>query len=227
VLLAALDRFAPTGVILDVGGGNGYVTQRLVQAGHPAILLEPGEVGVQNAQARGLRPIICSSLQDAGILPGALPAVGLFDVLEHIECDAEFLRTLANLLQNRARLYVTVPALPWLWSDADRGAGHFRRYTQATLLGSLRAAGFRIEYATYFFTYLTLPILVARTARDRLRRRDSTATLQQQAVREHMPKQPLVRAALRGLTQLECEVVRRGRTLPIGTSCLAVARRAE
>ena len=81
VLLAALSRFAPTGVILDVGGGNGYVTRALVKAGHPAVLLEPGEVGVRNAQARGLRPIICSSLQDAGILPGVLPAVGLFDAV--------------------------------------------------------------------------------------------------------------------------------------------------
>ena len=226
VLLAVLDRFAPTGVILDVGGGNGYVARGLINAGHPTILLEPGEVGVRNALARGLRPIICASLQDAGFRPGVLPAVGLFDVLEHIEHEVEFLRMLRSLMRADARLYVTVPALPWLWSNADSGAGHFRRYTRATLLGGLRAAGFCIEHFTYFFAFLTLPILVGRTARDRLRRHDAGASLQQQAVREHAPKQPLVRTALAGLARFECGLVRRGRTLPIGSSCLAVATHA-
>lgn len=118
-ILAAVARFPPPGPVFDIGGGNGFVARALTQAGHPAVVVEPGPVGARNAQARGLSPVICSTLDDAGFHPGALPAAGLFDVLEHIEDDRGVLRRLASLVRPGGRLYVTVPAYQWLWSGED------------------------------------------------------------------------------------------------------------
>jgi hypothetical protein len=64
-ILAAVARFPPAGAVFDIGGGNGFVARALVEAGHPAVVVEPGAVGARNAQARGLAPVICSTLDDA------------------------------------------------------------------------------------------------------------------------------------------------------------------
>ena len=94
----AIRLFPPRGVILDVGGGNGYVSLALQNSGLDVILLEPGYRGVLHGHTRGLRTTICSTLEDAGFKPHTIPAVGLFDVLEHVEHDVDFLRTLNTLL---------------------------------------------------------------------------------------------------------------------------------
>ena len=38
-------------------------------------------------RAKGVSVVINSTLQDAGFAPECVPAIGLFDVLEHIEDD--------------------------------------------------------------------------------------------------------------------------------------------
>ena len=88
-------RFAPKGVLLDVGGGNGYVAKGLMDAGIECALLEPGLEGVLAARARGVDPVICARLEDldeVGLARGSLGAAGMFDVLEHIEDEADALR---------------------------------------------------------------------------------------------------------------------------------------
>src|SRR5512142_1308788 len=77
---AVMGHFPPPGVVLDVGGGNGYVALGLQRAGFAVALVEPGWQGVQNARVRGVETLICSTLEDAGFRPGSVPAVGLFDV---------------------------------------------------------------------------------------------------------------------------------------------------
>src|SRR5437762_8958287 len=85
-ILAAIKRFPPAGAILDVGGGNGYVTRRLLDEGFDAALLEPGAVGALNGKtARKIPQVICSTLEAAEFSPGSLSAIGVFDVLEHID----------------------------------------------------------------------------------------------------------------------------------------------
>ena len=134
------------GTIFDVGGGNGLVSLRLATAGFSVALLEPGRVGVANARNRGLETVICATTHTANFRQHSLPAVGLFDVLEHIEDDLAFLQSIGNLLIEGGRLYATVPAYSFLWSADDAQAGHFRRYAAKDLGHVLQAAGFEIEF---------------------------------------------------------------------------------
>ena len=105
-ILDAIRRLPPRGAIFDIGGGNGFVARALVQAGYEAIVVEPGPTGARNAQARGLAPVVCAALDDAGFAPESLPAAGLFDVLEHMPDDRHVLAQLAGLLPRGGRVYL-------------------------------------------------------------------------------------------------------------------------
>jgi 2-polyprenyl-3-methyl-5-hydroxy-6-metoxy-1,4-benzoquinol methylase len=97
-ILAAMQMFSPPGTVFDIGGGNGFVALGIKNAGIEVVLVEPGFEGVRNARVRGLTTIICSTLEDAGFLKHTIPAIGIFDVLEHIEDDTAFLNTLRACL---------------------------------------------------------------------------------------------------------------------------------
>jgi len=152
VIAAAVKRYPPPGLpVFDLGGGNGYVSLGLTAAGFDTVLVEPGRAGAMSGVRRGVQRVISATVETAGFRPGTLPAAGLFDVLEHVEDHLGFLRTIRTALRPDGRLYLTVPAFQWLWSNEDEHAGHFRRYTVSTLRSVLASAGFGIEYLSYFF----------------------------------------------------------------------------
>ncbi len=221
-VLATIARFPPAGVLLDLGGGTGLVSAALSGAGQPVVLLEPTEVGVRAAQRKGGFPIIHARFQDMGLRAGSLAAVGMFDVIEHIEDDVEFLSSLTEGLVRGGRIYLTVPAHRWLWSAADERAGHYRRYTRDTLVSTVRRAGYRVLFDSYFFSFLPPAILVGRTLADRLAsssRSHATRTSGQHT----LPAGPAGRA-LRWIMSRELARLRSGR-IPVGASLMLVAER--
>lgn len=221
VIAAAMGNLPPRGTFFDVGGGNGYVALALQNAGYSVVLVEPGIDGLLHALDRGVKSAVRSTLGAAGFRPGALPAVGLFDVLEHIEDDAGFLTELHGLMHAGGRIYVTVPAHQALWSGADEYAGHHHRYSRASLAHRLNQAGFSIEYLTYFFWFLPLPVLLLRSIPSRLGLRPKPSV--RQARREHAVNAGPLGALMDRVLAIEVDRVRKGRTMVVGASCLAVA----
>lgn len=226
-ILAAVNSHPPpwNGPIFDVGGGNGFVTQALARAGFEVVLVEPGRAGAENAKRRGVEPVICSTLEGAGFAPCTLPACGLFDVLEHVSDDVSFLASIRDLIVPGGSLYVTVPAYRFLWSEADEQAGHFRRYTLKTLSAAVQQAGLKPEFSTYFFRWLPVVILLARSLPHRLGFAGRTTTLKT-ARREHMVSSSGVSGAQVPLLGSELRNIRRRRPMRFGGSCLMVARRS-
>ncbi|HWO17761.1 MAG TPA: class I SAM-dependent methyltransferase [Kofleriaceae bacterium] len=222
-ITAALARERIAGPLLDVGGGNGAVSQALERGHVETVLLEPGPVGARNARSRGLPNVICATLEDAGFAPGAFGAAGLFDVIEHVADDEALLREVHRILRPGGVVCVTVPAYRWLWSAEDELAGHHRRYTLGSLGRLLARCSFEVRYETYFFAPLTVPILALRSLPHRLRRRPAAA-VEQAAAGHHVPA-PLLRRVMEALLAPELAVIRAGRRVPFGTSCLAVAAR--
>jgi 2-polyprenyl-3-methyl-5-hydroxy-6-metoxy-1,4-benzoquinol methylase len=224
-IAAAVTNFPPLagGPILDIGGGNGFVTLGLRKAGFDAVLMEPGVDGARNAKQRGIPTVICATTASAGIKTGKLNGVGLFDVIEHIEAAPSFLASLRPLMAEGARLYATVPAYSLLWSREDETAGHFRRYRLSAIARELETARFAIEYATYFFRPLPLPIFLLRALPYRLgltqrvnRHRDAT--------RDHRPPTAQIGQLLDQLLKPELANIRAQRSMGFGGSCLVVAR---
>lgn len=223
VIAAAVERYPPAdGPIFDLGGGNGYVSLGLQQAHQETVLVEPGRSGALTALRRGVGTVVCASVETAGFRAGSLPGAGLFDVLEHIEDDLEFLRKLRTALHRRGRLYLTVPAFRWLWSNEDKFAGHFRRYTIRSLTQLIHKANFDLDYAGYFFTWLPPVIFFLRSIPTRLGlRKDVSAESWR---REHASGSWLSRQVLETALGFEVQAVRRGYRLPLGSSLLCVAR---
>lgn len=203
--------------LLDIGGGNGEISHQLQsQLNIPTALLEPGVEAIQNAKRKNIKIIINSSLFEADFKDNTIGAIGLFDVLEHVEKDHEFLKEVNRILKNRGHLFLTVPAYPWLFSDFDKQVGHYRRYTLNGLNKLLQESGFELVYKTYIFSSLPFPMYVFRALSKLFNR--------QKAIRRgHFVGQPFVRQLFKVMLSPEKWLVHKGVSIPFGSSCLIVA----
>jgi SAM-dependent methyltransferase len=225
-ITAVLERWAPHGVLFDVGGGNGAVATAMTQAGFETVLVEPAAAGARNAQRRGVTHVVCATTHAAEFGSGSLPAIGLFDVVEHVRDENGFIRHIHGLLAPGGRLYVTVPAYQALWSHEDVAAGHVRRHSLTSIAQVLRQARFHIEYETYIFWFLPAAVLVRRTIPYRLGLTRAVAHHDAMA-RDHAVKSSRASHVFERLLSGELEQIRAGRTLPFGGSCLLVARKLD
>lgn len=174
----------PSKELIDVGGGNGYVTWYLQKKGYDVILLEPSMQGCLNAKKRGVKKIICGLMQETSIKPNTLESVCLFDVLEHIEDDRAFLKNIHSHMKANGRLYLTVPAFSKLWSKEDDEAGHFRRYELEGITQLLKESGFKIEFSNYFFSFLYVPIWMIRVVGGKLREKRVKEPKKEKTIRQ-------------------------------------------
>lgn len=212
--------------IFDIGGGNGYVAAHLCAAGYPTVVLEPGPNGAANAKQRGVANVVCSTFNTAQFRAKTVGAIGLFDVVEHVENNSAFISKVRDVLKPGGRLYVTVPAYNWLWSDEDIRAGHHRRYTINKLARSIGDAGFRIDFATYVFAFLPIAIFVARTlpfvASKIIRYRHAPTEIHGHS---HHEKHALLTNAITLLTRREIKLISQCKPIRFGSSCLVAATR--
>ena len=131
--------------VIDFGAGSGTFAIPCAAAGFDLTAVEPDE---------GLRAMLAAArvraVADVAELPDqAFEFAYTLNVLEHIEDDVEALRALRAKLAPQGSLFVYVPAFPVLYTSMDARVRHVRRYTRATLRGSLEAAGFEIREMRY------------------------------------------------------------------------------
>jgi len=195
----------------------------LADADFDVALVEPGNAGALQAKKRGLKNVICATLNTAKFKQQSLSAVGLFDVIEHIEDEHAFLQSIKDLIKKDGYLYATVPAYSFLWSNEDIYAGHFRRYTLMGICDILRSAGFHIEFSSYFFRFLTVPIFILRTLPYLLG--FAVKTKKNTAIsRDHTVNGPVTEAILNAVLQPEIKKLQNKKSMLFGGSCLVVAK---
>ena len=222
VIISAVRKFPPGGMIFDIGGGNGYVAKGLADAGLECALVEPGEKGAAKAVERGVRNVFCATLESMNFEKKSIPAVGLFDVVEHIEDDLSFLKEIHSLMVPGGRLYATVPAYNFLWSQEDVFAGHFRRHTKGTISRVLKTAGFEVEYLTYFFRFLPPAIFLYRTLPSFLGVKAKSS--EEESKNSHAAQGGASSKLLNKLLKDEIDLIRAGKRMAFGGSCFVVAR---
>jgi len=223
-IIEAVKNFKPDGLFFDIGGGNGFVAKGLENAGIRCVLVEPGISGAVNARKRGIENVICSTLEDAGFQENSLSAVGLFDVVEHIEDDLTFLTSVHTIVKPGGHVFITVPAYGWLWSDEDKYAGHFRRYTLDSLTKPLEKAGFQMAYQTYIFSILPIPILLFRSIPGRIGYGKDPNDMDNK-IQEHSPLKGLAGKVVNKFYKLELKRLQHKRKIPFGGSCLVVGKK--
>lgn len=220
----ALTAVGAPEALWDVGAGNGVVAKYLQNQGITVVAIETGFDGARSASQRGVREVICGSLEELHLPVESLPAVGVFDVLEHLEHPDELLSEIHRILQPGGILAVTVPAFRLLWSDVDIASGHYRRYRRSELRRLLVQAGFDLEYLNYHFVAAALPLACWRSLPWRLGRRRASDKALHQAVHQAGTSSAPLKTLARIMMQMEASLGRHFQ-FPLGTSILAVARK--
>lgn len=158
-----LDTLNENGVkiLWEVGSGDGNVAIPLSSAGIGVIGIEPLLQGAVITSQNGIRTYV-GTLESLNLPSNSLYAVGVFDVLEHLEKPKDLLAEIYRVLKPGGICLVTVPAHEWLFSNFDANIGHYRRYSRKNLLWSLDGAGFRSNYSQFLFSLFVLPAWVLR-----------------------------------------------------------------
>lgn len=125
VVVDLLSKLSVT-CLWEVGAGNGNMAVPLARSGPEVVAVELLTDGAAASARHGITSV-CGTLEDVQLPPASLPAVGLFDVLEHLRSPTSLVTEAHRVLQPDGILVITVPAGPWLWSDLDEALGHFRR----------------------------------------------------------------------------------------------------
>jgi ubiquinone/menaquinone biosynthesis C-methylase UbiE len=209
--------------IWDIGGGNGFQAAHL-QEEFSMVMVEPGLIGCKNARRRGVKTIIQSTLEGLLLPDASVSALSFFDVLEHLKTPQQVLAESQRVLRPGGKLFITVPAFEFLWSDEDVYAKHYCRYTAESLKHELENAGFGVDFSSYYFQALLLPIYLIRALPYRFSNKKyapETVTMDQD---EHQPH-PALRKFVEFFLDRELSVLKGGGRLSWGSSLLAVASR--
>lgn len=212
-----IERFVPlpsTARVLEAGCGYGGNLAMLGTLGDVQAF-EFDDAARAHAAAMSRRSVAFGKLpDDIGFADERFDLIAMLDVLEHIDDDVGSLRTLGKRLAPDGRLLLTVPAVPWLWSDHDVLHHHKRRYTKALLHKQLHQADLEVVSIGYFNSLL-FPLALAQRLVSRVLRTGGA---------DHdAPAEPL-NTILGAIFALEAKLLGRI-SFPIGLSLYAVVRK--
>ena len=202
--------------ILDIGCGTGGMIPVLSPFGR-VTGIDPSDAAIRYSRERYGSQADFLRVDFPRETPpgGGHDLVTLFDVLEHLEDDAEALREAAGLLREGGRMVLTVPAHRFLWSPHDDINRHRRRYGYREFRDRILGAGLEIQRSTYFNTLLFPVVWGARMVRRSLALKGDRRS-------DFRIRREWINNFLAGLFGAERFLLRRF-NLPFGVSLLAVA----
>jgi SAM-dependent methyltransferase len=147
--------------VVEVGAGTGSFSEFIIEHHVESLsLVEPSEYMYEILKARleelkSATPIqtfnsIFTEVADRIKATQQPDSIIYVNVLEHIADDTAELDTMFQTLERGGRIFVFVPALPWLSGSFDHQIGHFRRYKKSELESKCRKVGFRVIKSGYF-----------------------------------------------------------------------------
>ena len=212
--------------LLDIGCGTGAMLDMLAPFGD-VTGADFAPEALQFCRARGeaqgrAYPLTRADVRRLPFATDSFDAVTAMDVIEHIDDDKAAASEIFRVLKPGGRLFVTVPAYQFLWSEHDEALHHYRRYTAPHLKDVFQRVGFSVPKVSYTVSSLLPPIaayrLVSHALTGRRRGGEKKADLVQVS--------PRVNAALESLCAWETRLV--GRTnLPFGVTVVSVAEKPE
>ena len=227
IFVSLLDRHlgrAPDGrrLILDVGCGVGGMLGPLAEYGR-VIGTDVTLKGLQHCAARHFPRLVASHGAQGCFRDDSLDCITAFDALEHIDDDTGTLRDIHRMLKPGGLLVASGPAYQFLYAQQDRVTHHVRRYTLGDFTGKARAAGLRIEQASYINFLLfpaILPAVLALKGWQALRHPSDAGAGSNVGIR--IPD--FANEALAGIFGFEARLLRHVRA-PAGHSLVMVARK--
>jgi SAM-dependent methyltransferase len=146
----------------EIGCGHGLLQRQIEDTYNRTVTgLDLNEYALKRNQSKHSRVCCYDILQRHAAFQLKFDVIFLFDVLEHIADEDNFLQALLFHLAPQGKLVISVPAGPWAYSQYDTAAGHIRRYA----FGSIRKTAARNQLAIQKWTYWGLPLVPALAAR--------------------------------------------------------------
>jgi len=120
------------GDVLEVGCGVGSFTKLIDDHGkfdslYSIDISQPAIDFIKEKKFRNKIKIECIDLVNA---QGAYDFILCMNVMEHVEDDKNFFRKILSLLKKNGVLFLLVPSHKFLYSNFDKAAGHFKRYSK-------------------------------------------------------------------------------------------------
>jgi SAM-dependent methyltransferase len=202
--------------LLDAGCGTGGLLARLAAEypGQSAIGLDADPFACARAAAKSRRPVCAGSVNALPFADAAFAVIFSADVLCHRDVDErEAMAQFHRCLCADGVLVLNLPAYRWMLSRHDAAVDNVRRYTRRGVARLLRAAGFRLLYASYWNIVLFPMMVMTRKLLPEGAAGTSDVRLYP------APFEALGRAA----TAAERALLRLGLRFPCGGSLIAVA----
>ncbi|CAM5613228.1 class I SAM-dependent methyltransferase [Rhodanobacter lindaniclasticus] len=188
----------PVGRFVEMGAGTGHMTRVFLDRGFYGACHDLGDDSRQmmrdNLAYAGDRIAV---VDDLTTLPNAsFDYLFAFEVLEHIEPDADVLREWMRHLKPGGRILISVPAHQRKYGRSDELVGHVRRYEKTALHTLLVGAGVAdIRIVNYGFPITEL----TRRLSNRMVRDDHSyegMTPEQRSIRSAQAKPKAINRAL-------------------------------
>jgi ubiquinone/menaquinone biosynthesis C-methylase UbiE len=147
--------------ILDIGCGTGEMTRSLNALGK-TYGADIADEAIAFCRKRGIKRLIRTSAQTAGLKDGVFSTVVAFCLIEHIDDDAAFLKEMSRIMERKGHIVILTSAFSFLWSEHDELAHHKRRYRLGQLKALMQENGFIVKKASYVNSFLFPVIAVIR-----------------------------------------------------------------
>jgi SAM-dependent methyltransferase len=156
-----VSRLGQIETIMDIGCGSGVNLSVLAEFGG-VIGVEPSKVLAERSRSRGVAIQIYELPAWQLDKTRVVDLFTMFDVLEHVEDDVDFLMRLNQSASHNHALLLSVPACPFLFGEHDKLLSHHRRYSRKMLNDCLMRAGYRPLSIRYYMFFLFPGALTAR-----------------------------------------------------------------
>ena len=138
--------------VLDIGCGDSYLDYKLIEEVKDIKKIYGIDIHAEKEIHDGKYSIVNDYKK---LKNKKFDTILMFDVLEHIEDDQDFLKnTVLPLLKDKGRIIITVPAYQSLFSKHDMELKHFRRYNISMMNEISSKLGFKTINYHYFYCTL-------------------------------------------------------------------------
>ena len=155
-----IKKYHKEGTILDIGCGDSYFDRKLLKTN-----INIDEMyGIDIFLEKGFDEKNYHVVNDYEKLKDKkFNTIIMFDVLEHIEKDDEFLNNqVYELIKDDGKIIITVPAFHFLFSEHDNLLKHYRRYDKKMIKELIEKTDYKICNFHYFYFSLFMFRLIFR-----------------------------------------------------------------
>ena len=206
-------------LVMEVGTGTGNIARELKNNGFDVVISDVHKQFLDFEKNKIIEKRYQFDVNESPFVDH-FDAIGMFDVLEHIEEDEQVLKNIRKMLKKEGRIIITVPAHSWLWNKYDYS--HKRRYDLNRIRKIFKNSGFDMIEAKHFFVSI-VPLLLIRAL---IKRDNDNKDSADDLAEQQMSINPIINKILYSILSLECKLIA-NISPKIGGSIVVIAQKSK